>query len=72
MSRTALDVCYRCSFAIGNHWAHLRQDPKKGFETVAEVMDGEVEGDDEIHPQITSGGTSVCTRPLRRRARIAI
>ena len=35
-------------------------------------MDGEVEGDDEIHPQTTSGGTSVVTRPLRRRARIAI
>ena len=31
--------------------AHLRQEFKKGFcETVAEVMDAEVEGEDEIHP----------------------
>ena len=36
---------------IGSHLARLRQEFKKGFgETVAEVMDAEVEGEDEIHP----------------------
>ena len=46
-----LDVCYRWAFAIGNHWAQFCQESKHGFcETVAEVMDAEVEGEDEIHP----------------------
>ena len=36
---------------IGGHLATLRQELKKGFgQTVAEVMDAEVEGEDEIHP----------------------
>ena len=50
--KMVLDACCRWTFAIGNHLAHLRQDVfLKGFcETVAEVMDAEVEGEDEIHP----------------------
>ena len=45
-----LDVCYRWAFAIGNRWADIRQESKRGFgETAAEAMDAEVEGEDEIH-----------------------
>ena len=38
--KMALDVCYRLAFAIGKHLAHPI--------TVAEVMDTEAEGEDEM------------------------
>ena len=46
---------------MGSLLARLRQEFKKGFgETVAEVMDAEVEGENEIHPckKVTGGRTS--------------
>ena len=36
---------------IGSHLARRVKNSKKGFgETVAEVMDAEVDGEDDIHP----------------------
>ena len=67
----ALDVCYRLAFAVGNHSAHPVDVQKGSCETVAEVMDAEAEGEDEIHPskKRKSGGMSSYTRPASGRAR---
>ena len=46
-----VEPCGRWASVIGSHLAHLRQEFKKGFgEIVADVMDAEVDGEDEIHP----------------------